>query len=292
MLAMNGRVLLWLNLLALPAAGAPLLSIDFNHRTNNPTLFTQAGFTSFVINSNTSPTSPQTNATMRTIGTNRVTLTGNGRNRGYTDRSHPLPTNQGTFSESLLLRDGVFSPDETTNGGLNLLVENLPVSNRVQVTIWSFDSLALPFPTSDWYANGIRVRGAYQFTNTVLPVSNEQYRFSFTCTVDGAGQLTIQGRRNDLSKTPNGIDVPGVFLNALRIDPEPLEIVAIQPSGNELRLTFVVWPQPGDYVVEGNAGTQWQAVSGVTYSAPTNNRVVARFARPNGTRMYRVRYAY
>ena len=83
-----------------------------------------------------------------------------------------------------------------------------------------------------------------------------------------------------------------MFLNALGIDPEPLEILAIQPASNELRLTFVVWPQPGDYLLEGNAGTQWQAVSGVTYSAPTNNRVVARLARPSGTRVCRVRYAY
>jgi hypothetical protein len=30
-----------------------------------------------------------------------------------------------------------------------------------------------------------------------------------------------------------------VFLNALRIDPEPLEILTIQRSGSELRLTFI-----------------------------------------------------
>jgi hypothetical protein len=192
----------------------------------------------------------------------------------------------------LLLRDGVFSPDETTNGGLNVLIENLPVSNRVQVTIWSFDALAVPVWVSDWYANGVRVREAYQFTNTALPVSNDQYRFSFTCTVDGQGQLMIQGRRNDLSRTSNGIDLPGVFLNALQINPEPLEIVRIQPSGNELRLTFVVWPQPGAYVVEENVSNQWRNASGVSYSGVTNNRVVARVARPSGTRFYRIRYAY
>jgi len=290
---MNGRIWVWLNLLTLPAAAAPLLSIDFNHRTNNLALFTQPGFTSFLINSNiSSATSPQTNATVRMVGTNRVTLTGNGLNRGYTDRTRVLPTNQGAFTESLLLRDCVFSPDETTNGGLNVLIENLPLSNRVQVTVWSFDALSFPVRASDWYANGVRMREAYQFDDSVLPVRNDQYRFSFICVVDGRGQLMIQGRRNDLSKNSIGADQPGVFLNALRIDPEPLEILRIQPAANELTLTFVVWPQPGDYVVEENTGTQWQAMSGVSYSAPTNNRVVARFARPSATRYYRVRYAY
>jgi hypothetical protein len=277
--------------LALSAQGAPLLSIDFNHRTNDPAATTFPGFASFLINSNISATTEQTNATMRTIGPYRITLTGNGFNRGYMDRSHARPTNQGAFTESLLLRDGVYSRDTTTNGGLNVLIENLPPSNRVQVTIWSFDVLSIPVPTSDWYANGVLGRYAYRFTNSVPPISNEQYRFSFTAVVDAAGHLLIQGRRNPMSTNQVGVQ-PGVYLNALQIDPEPLEILATEVVGNELRLTFVVRPQPGEYVVEESVGTQWRGTTGVVYSAAVNNRVTGRFARPNGARVYRVRYEY
>jgi hypothetical protein len=276
--------------LALTGNAAPFLSIDFNHRTNNPATTTFPGFTSFIITSNISVTTDQTNATIRTIDGYRITLTGNGINRGYIDRSHALPTNQAGFTESLLLRDGVYCRDTTTSGGLNLQVENLPPSNRVQVTVWSFDLLSEPIQASDWYANTTLVRYAYQFTNSIMPTRNEQYRFSFMATVSASGQLLIQGRRNPMSIDAFNNRHPGVFLNALRIDPEPLEILATELNGNELRLTFVVRAQPAEYVVEETTGGQWQGVNGVVYSGPVNNRVTARFARPNGARLYRVRY--
>jgi hypothetical protein len=287
------------------------LSIDFNHRTNNSATTTFPGFTPFVITSNIADTVEQTNATMRTIGPFRITLTGNGQNRGYNDRSHALPTNQAAFTESLLLQDCVYSRDTTASGGLNLQIENLVPSNRVQVTLWSFDAVAGPIRASDWYANGVLARYAYQFTNSALPVSNEQYRFSFVATVGANGQLLIQGRRNPMST--NAVPPllwPAVFLNALQIEPEPLEIVSSEVSGGELRLTFVVRPEPGEYVVEEMDGdsrssslqsssvqsslvqNEWRAVSGVVYGAVVNDRVTARFGRPNGARLYRVRYDY
>jgi hypothetical protein len=290
---MIARTFLCVIWLAIPGQGAPLLSIDFNHRTNNPATTTQPGFTSFVITSNVSPTSAQTNATIRMIGTNRVTLYGNTPYRFYSDRSHVLPTNHAAFSESLLLRDSVYSPDNSgTNGGLNLIIEGLTPSNRVQVTIWSFDALTAPIRASDWYANKVLVRRAYQFTNAELPISNDQYRFSFTAHVDGAGQLLIEGRRNAMSTNDFGNSLFSVFLNALQIDPEPLEILNLVTNGNEVRLTFVVRPQPGTYGVEELIGTQWRATTAVNYSAATNNRVTARFPKPAQPRLYRIRYNY
>src|SRR5687767_5028485 len=85
--------------LALTGKAAPFLSIDFNHRTNNPATATFPGFTSFIITSNISVTTDQTNATIRTIDGYRITLTGNGINRGYIDRSPALPTNHAAFTE-------------------------------------------------------------------------------------------------------------------------------------------------------------------------------------------------
>jgi hypothetical protein len=278
-------------LMAVPAHAAPLLSIDFNHRLNTPAGSTQAGFTSFIINSNSSATAVQSNTTVRLIGTHQVSLSATPFHRGYTDRSHAMPTNQGAFTESLLLRDGVYSPD-ARDGGLNILITNLPATNRVQVTVWSYDWLSGPIRASDWYANGVLLRRAFQFTNSPSPVSNEQCRFTFTAMVDSAGRLLIEGRRNAMSTNEGGLPHPAVYLNALRIDREPLEILKVEPSGTELRLTFVVWPQPGSYVVEEFTGGQWRDTIGVVYGAAVNNRVTARFPRPNGARLYRVRYNY
>ncbi|HTD85908.1 MAG TPA: hypothetical protein VK850_04970 [Candidatus Binatia bacterium] len=292
---MNVRVLLWLVALPLAARAAPLLSIDFNCRTNSGSAQMQPGFSSFLITSNVSASTLQTNETLRTVGTNRVHVWGNGLNKGYGDLFRWLPTNQGAFSDGQLLRDCVYSPDTTTNGGLNVQIDNLSGSNRFLVTVWSFNEDSAPIRASDWYANKVLVRRGYQFTNSVLPVRNDQYRFSFTAFTDAAGQLLIEGRRNPVSTNANGaiFPVPGVYLNALQIDPEPLEIMNIATNASELRITFVVRPQPpGGYVIEETSGGAWNTFSGVSYSSPTNNRVTARFPRPSQPRLYRIRYNY
>jgi hypothetical protein len=284
---MIARVLLCSLLLTAAVTAAPLLSIDFDCRTN---VQTQPGFSSFLITSNISASTSQTNATMRTFGSYRVTLSGSGLNRGYLDRSRELPVNQAAFTESQLLQDCVWSSDTTTNGGLNVLIENLPPTNRLLITIWSFDEASPPVRASDWYANDLLVRRAYQFTNSVMPIRNDQYRLSFTAIVSPSGQLLIEGRRNAMSTNTIGNTWPAVFLNALQIDPEPLEILTVVTNGNELRLTFVIRPQPGTYVIEETAGGAWTTTSGVIYGTPANNRVTARFPRPAQTRLYRIRY--
>lgn len=273
--------------LSLPAA--PLLSIEFNCRTNP---IPSAGFVSFLINSNISISAVQTNPATRTIGTNRITLSGGGANPGHGDHSRPEPVNQAAFTESTLLRDGVYSPDSSDQGRLDVRIENLPASSRLKVTVWSFDAAAAPVRASDWFANGLLVRSDYRFTNSVPPISNEQYRFSFLATIPASGDLLIQGRRNPASIGAAGIPHRSVVLNAIRIEPEPLEIVSLEPAGAELRLTFVVWPQPGTYGVDEYVSGQWRALGGVNYGAAAANRVTARFARPASTRFYRVRYNY
>src|SRR5688572_20979604 len=156
------RAILCVLALAATASAAPLLSVDFNCRTN---VQVAPGFTSFLINSNIGPSIAQTNPTVRLVGPLRLTLTGNGLNTpAYTDSGRGIPTNQGAFTESLLLRDCVFSRDSSPQGGLNLLIENLPPSNRVQVTLWSFEALSQPVRASDWFANGVLVRANYRFT--------------------------------------------------------------------------------------------------------------------------------
>ena len=289
---MKSRVIFLVIGLVASVRGAPLLSIDFNCRTNSGSTNTQPGFSSFLITSNISISALQTNETVRTFGAYRVHLSGNGSNKGYGDRWRAFPTNQAGFTEGQLLRDCVWSPDSTTNGGLNIVLEGFPATNRFLVTIWSFDDNSQPIRASDWYANKVLARRAYQFTNSIMPVDNEQYRFSFTAVTDGVGQLLIEGRRNAMSTNDFGNRLPSVYLNALQIDPEPLDILNIVTNGAELRITFVVRPQPGGYVVEETAGNSWLPTSGVVYSTPVNNRVTARFPRPTQPRLYRIRYNY
>ncbi|HKQ38428.1 MAG TPA: hypothetical protein VJ063_10155 [Verrucomicrobiae bacterium] len=287
---MNTRLILCGIALAASARAAPLLSIDFNCRTNAASTNTQPGFNAFLITSNVSISALQTNETVRTFGAYRVHLWGNGLNRGYGDRWHVRPTNDAAFTESQLLRDCVSSPDVTTNGGLNVRIEGLAPTNRFLITLWGFDELSPPIRASDWYANKVLGRRAYQFTNSIMPVRNDQYRFSFTGITDAAGELLIEGRHNRISTNESGVMRPGVFLNALQIDPEPLDILAFTTNGAELRITFVVRPQPGTYAVEESAGGPWVTTSGVVYSTPVNNRVTARFPRPTQPRLYRIRY--
>ena len=83
---------------------ASLLALDFNERVTNAATVTQAGFTSFVINSNVSVTTIQTQATVRVFGGITVTVS-NTAPFGYDDRLRTVPVNSGAFTESLLLRD-------------------------------------------------------------------------------------------------------------------------------------------------------------------------------------------
>ena len=112
------------------------------------------GFQSFIINSNISATAIQTNASVRTFGNYTVTLNGFGANPGYDDRLRGTPVNSGAFSQSLLLRDVIFSPGD----GLDVTVDGLNPLEEYRVTVWAFDSgstggdalLRLEFKTMLW----------------------------------------------------------------------------------------------------------------------------------------------
>src|SRR5690606_17315234 len=61
-------------------------------------------------------------------------------------------------------------------------------------------------------ANGVTVKTGYTFNGSVLPTSNDQYRFSFDSTTDSAGKILISGRRVSSGSSY------GVFLNALKVE--------------------------------------------------------------------------
>jgi hypothetical protein len=218
-----------------------LLAFDVNERAVDAPSTTQAGFVSFVINSNVSSTAIQTQATTRVFGAITVTVS-NTAPLGYDDRLRSTPVNSGAFTDSLLLRDFIFSRDDTGNGGLDIAFSGLAANRSYHLTVWSFDSGSTGNRVSDWTANGVPVVSGYTFNGSTLPTSNSQCRFSFDVNADPTGKILLSGRRNAASSSF------GVFLNALEIDslaslPATNGLAALMYSNNAtayIRMPFVV----------------------------------------------------
>lgn len=229
------------------ATTTTLLALDFNERGIDPTALTQTGFSSFIINSNVSAATIQTQATARVFGDISVTVS-NTSPFGYDDRPRPTPANSGAFTESLLLRDFIFSLDRTGTGGLDVTIEGLTPNQLHRLTVWSFDVGSVGNRASDWSANGVPATNNYAFNGANLPVANEQYQFTFDAAADSAGRIWIAGRRNPASVSASGAPEFGVFLNALRLSvvnppPEPTGLGALMIHSNAtayLRLPFTV----------------------------------------------------
>lgn len=198
-----------------------VLALDVNDRTNTVGA-TEAGFSSFVINSNVSATAIQTQATVRVIGGITVTVS-NTAPQGYDDRWRTGPLNSGAFAETLLLRDVLFSQDSTGTGGLDLNLAGLTPNAAHRLTVWSFDGQSSGNKVSDWYANGSLVKGDYLFNAATPPTNNNQCRFTFDASANGSGAMLVSGRRDAASVSF------GVYLNALKV-----ERLTPQPATNTL----------------------------------------------------------
>lgn len=188
-----------------------VLAIDVNDRSSNTAGLTEPGFSAFVINSVGSSTAIQTQPTVRVYGGITITLS-NTTSAGYDDRLRTSPGNSGAFTESLLLRDNLFSQDNSGTGGLDIGISGLTPNIAHRVTLWSFDGQSFGAKVSDWFANGVLVKSNYTFNSNVSPSSNDQYQFSFDATTSGSGSMLISGRR-DPSTTSFG-----AYLNALKIE--------------------------------------------------------------------------
>ena len=289
----HGPQIFWILVAMVAAAPAQtVLRLDFNDRSGNPAADTFPGFISFVINSNLSDTAAQTNATVRTFGAITVTLSGTGVNPGYNDRQRSEPTNQGAFTESLLLRDFVLSNTQSDNGGLNVSIAGLASNQLYAVTIWSFDSVAGGRRVSDWYAHGELMVDNYTFDGRVPPVSNFDYRFTFYTRSDAAGRLLIAGRRDSTSVGTGGSPDFGVFLNALQL--EAVCRIYRYALRNGALVMSVDSAQPGrvHYLEESSSlrATTWSQVANAVFSGPTNNVLTVTLPGPLPTpRFYRVR---
>ena len=151
----------------------PVLMMDVNERGVDPSGVTQSGFVSFLINSNVSSTAVQTQATTRVFGAISVTVS-NTAPLGYDDRLRTTPVNSGAFTDSLLLRDFIFSREDTATGGLDVTIGGLAPNQAYRLTVWSFDSGSTGNRVSDWTANGVVVTNGYTFNGANLPTSDDQ----------------------------------------------------------------------------------------------------------------------
>lgn len=203
-------------------SAAAQLRIDFNDRSNDLPLYTLEDFDSFVINSTGGSTAIQYNTRTLNYGTITVSVWDTF-GTGCDDRKRTVPVNQKSFTQALLLQDVIFAVDTTLNSGLSIRVQGLNSNLTHQVTLWSYDAGSGGHRVSDWYANGVLVKANYAFDGAVVPVSNDDYRFSFSTTSSATGELLIEGRRNSGSVDRYGVAAAGVFLNAMEISPIPAQ---------------------------------------------------------------------
>lgn len=189
-----------------------VLSLDMNRRGSDPATTTMPGFSVFQIDGSGIVTNP----TVRTYGGISVTLS-NTAGFGYDDRVSTLPTNNAGFTESLLLRDYIYSRSRTNEGGLDLAIEGMVPNNAYAITVWSFDPNSPGQRVSDWYANGTLVKENYTFNGQVAPTSNSQYRFTFETVSDASGRIVVSARRDPTSVGTTGAADYGVFLNGLQV---------------------------------------------------------------------------
>lgn len=192
--------------------GLPFLSLDFNDRDNDSAGTTQPGFTSFLVGNAGGNAATQTGVISRTIGSYQVSLANTGTDP-YDDRYRSVPTDGGALTSHRLLRDFVFSRDQTGTTGLDLTITGLPAGQACEVRVWSYDNSSSGNRVSDWYANGTLVKENYTFNGSSLPSTDTAARFSFGAVTTSSGSLVISGRRDAASSTF------GVFLNALQVVP-------------------------------------------------------------------------
>ena len=125
------------------------------------------------------------------------------------DRPRTAPIDSGAFTESLLLRDFVFTSATSVGQGIDLRIQGLTADRAYLVELWSFDSGSQPLRTSDWTVNGAFLWDDYAFNGSNTPATNDDYKMVGLFTASATGELLISGRVAGTA--------PAVFLNAIRI---------------------------------------------------------------------------
>ncbi len=111
----------------------------------------------------------------------------------------------GTFTQSDLLRDFLTSSDGYS---ITAQITGLMPGVIYDIQLWSYDPFSDFSFRSDWTVNGSLVQQNYSQSHGV-PLTNDDYRLSFTAVADSLGQLLISGTPQNASD--------GVRINAIQV---------------------------------------------------------------------------
>src|SRR5262245_59741535 len=103
---------------AATSSAQTVLAIDFNARSADTPANTQPGFMSFTMSA---ASGIQTTPSTRSFGDFTVTVANSG-TLGYDDRSRGGPADSGSFTESALLKDFIFSRENSGVSGLDVTI--------------------------------------------------------------------------------------------------------------------------------------------------------------------------
>ena len=221
------------------ASAAPFLAVDVNDRTVVDTPNSVTGFSAYTLTGTTPLSTPST----QVINGYSVTMTAFDAGLDETqttagdqlgvgqidDRDRATPTDGGSLSYAQIYDDFVFAGTTTGfTGGIDLAVSggSLLPNTQYAVALYAFDSSSTPAPRSANWLDGNNANAlvlAAAFDGTVLPTTNEQYRFTGVATTDAAGALLLRGRNTTATPATTGAVNLGVFVNAFEISevPEP-----------------------------------------------------------------------
>lgn len=198
--------------------GGTVLAVDFNERGADADQTTQPGFMPFLIDAEGGSQAIQSGAVTRNFGGLTVTLSGDAIEPGYDDRLRDTPGNAGAFTESLLLRDFLFSRARESAGGLTITIAGLPAQALCRFRIWSFDTGSVGSREAQWLANDQVVHDRWRFNGAELPTTNDRYRFEFVAAADPQGMVRLEGWRLETSTSSGNSPDFGVFINALEVE--------------------------------------------------------------------------
>lgn len=204
------------------AAGAAVLSLDFNARTSTDVVDTQSGFTAFTLDNSGS-----------TVNGVKVSLLAAGAATSLEDRDRPRPANSGAFTTSEILDDFVFaqSTSNLTSNGMDIRLEGLAANTPYSISLYAYDSDSAGTRSATWTGNGTALfTTSFSGGFSVAPGSDLVHRYDATAVSDLAGTLTLAGRRAGGN--------PAVFADGLVIGvaPEPSAMATFMGIGACLTL--------------------------------------------------------
>jgi hypothetical protein len=197
------------------AAGASVLSLDFNARTSADAVDTQPGFTAFTLDDSGS-----------TINGVKVTFSAIGAGTSLGDRDRTAPANGGAFTTSEILDDFVFA-QATSNSvptGMDIRLEGLSPSSSYEISLFAYDSGSAGTRTARWSGNGTALfTTSFTGAFSAIPANDLVNRYDATALTDAAGTLTLSGR---LAGGNPAVFADGLIISGIAPEPSSMATFA------------------------------------------------------------------